>query len=166
MVTDYIRARDELHRRLSAIFEAELFDALYPQAAKAPQVHLGFPVTEPPFYCAVDEIIDNLDTTGGATMGHAEVSFTLHVWLSAQHADLKKASDTLLCYVDAVAGAILCDQRLNMSVDNSFASIEASGTAADSSKRYIAAASMAIECTVYSQCPAALMQAVAEANGE
>lgn len=166
MVTDYIRARDELHRRLAHIFAPELFAGLYPEAAHEPQVFLGFPVTEPPYYAAVDEIVDSLDTTGSATMGHAEVSFTLHVWLSAQHADLKKASDTLLCYIDAVAGAILADQRLNMSVDNSFASIEASGTAADSSKRYIAAASMAIECTVYSQCPAALMQAVAEANGE
>ncbi|MBQ9041583.1 MAG: hypothetical protein IJ111_02080 [Eggerthellaceae bacterium] len=164
MVTDYIRARDELHRRLARIFEPELFATLYPQAEKSPKVFLGFPVTEPPYYCAVDEIIDNLDTAGSATMGHAEVSFTLHVWLSAQHADLEKASNTLLCYIDAVAGAVLADQRLNMSVDNSFAGIEASGTAADSSKRYIAAASMAVECTVYSQCPAALLQAVADAN--
>lgn len=163
MVTDYAGARDVLHRRLERIFEPESFGGAYPNA-KAPKVYLGFPVTEPPFYAAVDEIVEAAATSGGVSMGHAEVGFTLHVWLCAQHADLKTAADTLLAYIDAIFGAVMADPQLCGKVDSAFTSIETAGTAADSSKRYIAAASVAVACTVYSACPASIARAVAESN--
>lgn len=167
MVTSWIRARDALRKRLEAVFDAETFAALYPEASgKAPKVFLGFPVTEPPFYAAVDEIVDAAATAGAATMGHDTVSFTLHVWLSAQHADLRTASDALMCYVDAVFGSVMADPQLCGAVENSFPQIESAGTAADSSKRHIAAALVGIECTVWSACPAALREAVSRANQE
>lgn len=163
MVTDFIGARDALHARLEAVFDPDTFDVLY-RSDKAPKVYLGFPTTEPPFYAAVDEVVEAAETTGAVTMGHAEVGFTLHVWLHAQHTDLKVASDALLSYVDAVFGCIMADPQLDMTVDNAFPSIEAAGTAADGSKRYIAAASVAIRCTRYSACPAQLARVVVEAN--
>ena len=163
MVTDWKAARDALEVHLDAVFEPETFGALYP-GTKAPKVMLGFPVSEPPFYCAVDEIVDAADTSGGVSMGHAQVGFTLRVWLCAQHADLKTASDALLAYIDAVFGTIMADPQLCGTVDNAFPSIETAGTAADSSKRYIAAASVAIACTRYSACPAELYEAIAQSN--
>lgn len=163
MVTDYIQARNVLKRRLDAVFASEAFAGLYP-GAKAPKVFLGFPVTEPPFYAAVDEITDSSRTTGGVSMGHAEVDFSLRVWLCAQHTDLATASDSLMAYIDAVFGAMMADPQLCGTVDSAFPSIEAAGTSADSSKRYIAAASVAIACTVYSACPAALAEVVANSN--
>lgn len=164
MVTDYAGARDVLKARLDAVFEPETFAGLYPGAAKAPKVTLGFPVNEPPFYVAVDEIVDAAATSGGASMGHAQVDFTLHAWLHAQHADLKTASDTLLDYIDAVFGCVMADPQLNFTVENSFPSIETAGTAADSSKKYIAAASVAVSCQVYSACPGGLADVVRAAN--
>lgn len=163
MVTDYIRARDVLKQRLEDVLGADSISALYP-GAKAPKVTLGFPVTEPPFYVAVDEIVDTAATEGGATMGHDAVSFTVHVWLSAQHTDLLTASNTLLAYIDAVFGSVMADPQLCGAVDNSFASIESAGTAADGSKRYIAAAAVGVNCTVYSTCPAQLAAKVAASN--
>lgn len=164
MVVDYTGARDVLHSRLQAIFDPERFAELYPGTAQAPRVYLGFPVTEPPFYAAVDEIIDSADATGGASMGHQTVTFQLHVWLCAQHSSLKEASDALLAYTDAVFGAVIADPQLNRTVDNSFAAIETAGTAADPSKRYVAAASVSVTCTVYAACPAGLMAAVRADN--
>lgn len=164
MVTDYIRARDVLKRRLEDVFSEEAFARLYP-GAKAPRVFLGFPATEPPFYAAVDEIVDAAATSGGVTMGHAQVDFTLHVWLCAQHTSLETASNTLLAYIDAVFGATMADPQLCGTVDAAFPGIDTAGTAADGSRRYIAAASVAIGCSVYSACPAQLAQAVAESNG-
>lgn len=164
MVTDYIRARNVLKRRLEDVFSGEVFPELYP-GAKEPRVYLGFPATEPPFYAAVDEIVEAAATSGGVSMGHAQVDFTLHVWLCAQHTSLETASDTLLAYVDAVIGATMADPQLCGTVDNAFPSLETAGTAADSSRRYIAAASVAVNCSVYSACPAQLAQAVAASNG-
>lgn len=163
MVTEYTRARDVLKGRLDAIFASEAFGTLYP-GAKAPKVFLGFPVTEPPFYASVDEIADAAETTGGVSMGHAQVGFTLRVWLCAQHTDLAVASNTLMAYVDAVFGSIMADPQLCETVDSAFPSIESAGTAADSSKRYVAAASVAIACTVYSACPASLAEVVSTSN--
>lgn len=157
MVT-FSEARDALHKRLEAVFAAHLY------AVQEPKVYLGFPVNEPPFYVAVDEIADVAASSGAASMGHARIDFTLHVWCLARHADLKTASDTLLAYVDAVFKAVLADQRLNGTVDNSFPSIETAGTSADSSKRYTAAASVAVECSVFSQCPKELMEVVNASN--
>lgn len=164
MVTDYAGARDALLARLEAIFEPAAFAALYPETDKAPRVFLGFPPTEPPFYAAVDEIVEAVATSGAVSMGHAQVDFTLHVWLCAQHTDLKAASDALLCYVDAVVGSVMADPQLCGTVDSAFPSVESSGTAADGSRRYIAAASVAVQCSVYSACPAQLAEAVAAAN--
>ena len=163
MVTDYARARNVLKKRLDAVFASEAFGILYPDA-KTPKVFLGFPVTEPPFYAAVDEIIDEAATSGGVSMGHAQVDFTLRVWLCAQHADLMAASDTLMAYVDAVFGSVMADPQLCETVENAFPSIETAGTAADGSKRYIAAASVAVACTVYSACPASLAEVVNASN--
>lgn len=164
MVTDFIRARNVLVKRLEAVFAPETFAALYPESGKAPRVFLGFPVTEPPFYAAVDEIVDVATTDGAATMGHDTVRFTLHVWLSAQHSELEAASNALLAYVDAVFGSVMADPRMNGSVDNAFAKVESAGTAADSSKRYIAAALVGVECTAWSACPAQLAEVVAASN--
>ena len=164
MVTDYIKARDVLKERLAAVFDPETFAVLYPETEKAPKVFLGFPVTEPPFYAAVDEVVEAAATSGAVTMGHAQVDFTLHVWLCAQHADLKTAADTLLAYIDAVIGSTMADPRLCGTVDAAFPAVETAGTAADGSKRYIAAASVGIQCSVYSACPAQLHGAVRASN--
>lgn len=165
MVTDYIAARNVLKSRLEAVFGSEAFGSIYPETVKVPQVFLGFPATEPPFYAAVDEIVDAASTSGGVTMGHAQVDFTLHVWLHAQHSKLETASNTLLAYIDAVFGCVMADPQLNFTVENAFPSIDSAGTAADSSKRYIAAASVAVACTVYSACPAQL-KAVVDADNQ
>lgn len=164
MVTSFIRARNALRARLEAVFDPETFLALYGETDKAPKVFTGFPVTEPPFYVAIDEVVDAATTAGAATMGHDTVSFTLHVWLSAQHTDLETASDAVLAYVDAVFGSVMADPSLCGTVENSFPRVESAGTAADSSKRYIAAALVGVECTVWSTCPAALFDAVQAAN--
>lgn len=160
MVT-YIEARDNLAKRLKAVFGA--FETLYP-GVQAPKVYTGFPVEEPPFYVAVDEIADTAASSGAASMGHARIDFTIHVWCFARHMKQQVAADTLMAYVDAVFKAVLADQRLNMAVDNSFPEIEAAGTSTDSSKRYMAAASIGVACSVFSQCPAELMEVVNASN--
>lgn len=164
MVTNIIRARNVLQRRLSAVFDPETFGALYPEAEQPPRVFVGFPTSEPPFYAAVDEIVDAASTSGAATMGRDTVTFTLSVWLCAQHSRLAAASDTLLCYIDAVFGSIMADPQLNGTVDNAFPRIESAGTAADSSKRYVAAAVVAVECQVWTGCPRLLAVAVESSN--
>ena len=161
MVT-FAQARDVLKNRLDAVFSSGAFVEIY--GVQAPKVYQGFPVNEPPFYVAVDEIIDTATTVGAVTMGHAQVDFTLRVWAFAQHVNQETAANTLLAYVDAVFKAVCADQRLNFTVDNSFPEIETAGTAADSSKRYTAAASIAVRCGVFSQCPAELMEVVNESN--
>ncbi len=162
MVT-FSQARNVLRNRLAAVFAAEAFGNLYPDV-QAPKVYQGFPVDEPPFYVAVDEIVDTAQSSGAASMGHARIDFTVHVWCFARHSKQEVAADTLMAYVDAVFKAVLADQRLNMAVDNSFPEIETAGTAADSSKRYTAAASVAVQCHVFSQCPAELMEVVNASN--
>lgn len=163
MVIPAIAARDALKKRLEAVFSAEIMAEVYPDA-KAPNVYLGFPANEPPYYVAVDEIVDAAQTSGAATMGHAQVGFTLNVWLFARHADLMTASNTLLCYIDAVFGAVLADQRIDFTVENAFPRVLTAGTAADSSKYYVAAASVAVECSIYSQCPQKLQEVVHATN--
>lgn len=158
------KARDVLHRRLEAVFASERFGELY--GAAVPKVFLGFPKNEPPFYVAVDEICDTATTDGAASMGHAEVRFSLGVWVAASHRDLKTASDAVLSYADAIFASVLADPQLNMSVDNSYPRITSAGTAADDSKRYIAAMNIAIDCSVFSACPAEIKEAVDAANRE
>ena len=152
-------ARDELFRRLQAVSEA--FGTLYPDV-QPPRVFLGFPANEPPFYIVVDEIVDIAKTSGGASMGHAQLEFTLNVWCCAQHSRQETAADTLLAYVDAVFNAVLADHTMNGTVDNSMPIVESAGTAADSSKRYIAAAALGVECQVFAMCPHALADVVLE----
>ena len=159
MVIPAAKARDELKRRLDLVLAEGSIEELYP-GAKAPKVYLGFPVNEPPFYAAVDEIVDAAETSSAASMGHAQVSFDLHVWLCARHTDLKAASDCLLAYIDAVFACVMADHTLGMAVDNAMPSVETAGTAADSSKRYIAAASVRVSCTVASACPAYIREAI------
>ena len=161
MVT-FAKARDVLKQRFDAVFSSGAFAALY--GVQAPKVYQGFPVTEPPFYVAVDEVVDTATTTGAVTMGHAQIDFTIHVWCFAQHVNQETAANTLLSYVDAIFKAVLADHRLNFTVDNSFPEIRSAGTSADSSKRYTAAASIDIRCSVFSQCPAELMEVVHESN--
>lgn len=162
MVIPAIQARNELHKRLVAVFSEDNFTSLC--EAKVPNVYLGFPTNEPPFYVAVDEIIDTATTDGSASMGHAKVSFELNVFLCAVHRDLTTAADTLLAYIDVLFSAILADQSLNYSVDNSFPQITTAGTAADSSKRYIAAANVSVTCEIGSVCPARIKEIVNDAN--
>lgn len=161
MVT-FTQARDVLRKRLGSVF-GSAFTTMHP-GVQAPKVYQGFPPNEPPFYVAVDEIIDTAASSGAASMGHARIDFTVHVWCFARHANQETAANTLLAYVDTVFKAVLADQRLNGAVDNSFPEIETAGTSADSSKRYIAAASVAVACHVFSQCPAELMEVVNEGN--
>ncbi len=161
MVT-FSEARDALNRRMEAVF-GKPFEALHP-GVTPPKVYVGFPASEPPFYVAVDEIVDTARSSESASMGHARIDFTVHVWCCACHAKQRVAADTLLAYVDTVFKAVLADQRLDMTVDLSFPSIETAGTSADGSKRYLAAASVAVECSVFSQCPGELMEAVNAAN--
>lgn len=157
MVT-FIAARDELHRRLDAV--AASFGDLYP-GAQAPKVYKGFPVNEPPFYIAVDDAVDTAATDGKATNGHGTLEFVVHVMCFARHAKRETAANTLLSYVDAVFSAVMADQRLKGSVDNSFPSVEAAGTSADNSKYYMAAASVAVRCSVFAKCPREFREVVA-----
>ena len=163
MAVSFIQARDVLKARLEAVFASSAFATLYP-AVQAPKVYQGFPVNEPPFYVAVDEIVDTASSSGSATMGHARIDFIIRVWCFARHTNQETAANTLLAYEDAVFKSVLADQQLNFSVDNSFPEIETAGTTADSSKRYTAAASIAVNCHVFSQCPAELMEVVNESN--
>lgn len=149
MVT-FLAARDEIYRRMSKVGEA--FADLYP-GVQEPKVYDGFPSSEPPFYIAVDSIVDTAAMGGKAVPGAGQLDFTIHVLCFARHADLATASATLLAYVDAVFNAVMADQRLAMSVDNSFPSVEAAGTSPDSSKYHMAAASVGVQCTVFSKCP-------------
>lgn len=157
MVIPAIQARDELYKRLDRVFGR--LDGF-----QRPEVHKGFPTNEPPFYVAVDEIIDVATTEGAASMGHAKVSFELNVFLCAVHRDLMTASNTLLSYIDVVFSSVLADHTLGGHIDNSMPRINTAGTAADTSKRYIAAADITIECSVASVCPAWIKEALSDSD--
>ncbi len=162
VVIPAIAARDVLERRMRAVF-GDAFAGICPEA-KQPKVYLGYPTDEPPFYVAVDEVVDTAFTSGSASMGHARVDFALRLWLFAKHRALQIAADTLLSYIDVAFAAVLADQRLDFTVDNAFPSIETAATAATSDKRYMAAASVAISCQVGSACPAEIMEVVRASN--
>ena len=166
MVTEIVRARNVIEQRLADVFTPEVFGVLYPETDKVPKVFTGFPTTEPPFYVAVDEIVDVASTAGAATMGRDQVSFTLNVWMSAQHTELRRAADAVLCYVDAVFGAIMADPQLCDTVENAFPRVDSAGTAADSSKRYIAAALVSVDCTVWTGCQPLMMTTVMASNSK
>lgn len=150
MVAMFSQARDVLYDRLRAVFD----DGGFVGDSPDPQVTFGFPINEPPFFVSVDEIASDMGTDGGVSMGHAEITFNLRVFLFAQHSDLRTASDALMAYMQAVAFAVMADQTLCGTVDNAFPRVDSEGTSADSTGYYIAAAQMAIECRVFSACPA------------
>lgn len=164
MVIEAKNARDCLFNRLKAVFAADVFGALY-DGANAPNVYKGLPLNEPPFYVSVDDTIDTIETAGAASMGHAEVKFTISIWAQVVQRDRAKTADTLLAYLDVIFAAILADQQLNGAVDNSFPNVTVAGIAADDSKRYLGAASVEVECTCGSVCPAEIREAVENANG-
>lgn len=156
-------ANAALLARLTALFEDAAFADLAP-GITPPRVYRGFPKDEPPFYVAVDEIADEIAAGGGASVGHASIEFTTHVWLFARHRSKETVSDTLLAYADTVLAAVMADHTLDMAVDNAQPSVASAGTAADSSNRYMAAASVDIRCTVGSACPARVKEIVNETN--
>lgn len=149
MVT-FVEARDELNRRLAKV--ADGWGDLYP-GVQAPAVFKGFPASEPPFYIAVDDVVTAASTDGKSTTGHATYEFTLRVLCFARHADRERASNAVMSYVDSVFGAVMADQRLGGAVDNSFPSVDSAGTSPDSSKYWMAAASVEVRCTVFAKCP-------------
>ncbi len=163
VVLPAIQARDALLARLEALFRPDVLQGLCP-SVKAPSVHLGIPVNEPPFYVAVDEVPDSVESSGAASMGHAEVSFDVHVWVQASMKDRERAAAALVSYIDVAVAAVLADQSLDMSVDNAFPSVSLAGVAADDSRRYLAAGCVDIHCTVGSSCPAKVMEVVNETN--
>lgn len=146
---EFIEAREALSKRLALVVEN--FSTLYP-GFQPPKFFDGFPASEPPFYIAVDSLIDTANTSGRATTGGGQLDFTLRVLCFARHSDQTTSANTLLAYIHAVFQSVMADQRLNMTVDNSFPRIEAAGTSADSSKYYMSAATVAIDCSVFSQC--------------
>lgn len=155
-------ARDVLHERLEALFSRETFAQI--SDVQAPKVFLGFPVDEPQFYVAVDDLPDTATTTGAASMGHAEFTFSLTVYMCAIGPTRAKASGTVLSYMATVFAAVLADQQLNFTVENAFPRVKAAGSAPDSSKSYIAAIDLAIECSVGSVCPAKIKEIINELN--
>lgn len=150
-------AQAEIFRRVGAVCAS--FGSLYPGVPE-PRAFDGFPVNEPPFYIAVDDVVDTAEVSGGATTGAGRLEFTVHVMCFARHADRKTCSEALLCYVDAVFNAVMADQRLRMSVDTCFPTVEAAGVSADNSKRHMAAASVGVRCTVFSKCPERFLEVV------
>lgn len=151
--------RDVLFERLEAVFASEAFAELWPDVM-VPKVYLGFPVNEPPCYVAVDEVAESIATEGAVTMGHVGITFDLRVWVFAQNTSLQVASDTMLALSEAIIMSVCVDQRLKGTVDVSFPELDAAGTAADSSKRYNAAGTVRVRCSVFSQCPAGLRSVV------
>ena len=152
-------AKEAVGRRMEAVFSPDVLGLLYP-GVKVPETSEGFPVNEPPFYVAWDEIADAGSVSGAVTMGHPEVSFDLHVWLFAQHREKRVAANTAIAYADVALAALAADQTLNRTVDTAVPSITNAGTAADSSKRYMASVEIAVSCSVASACPAEIKEAV------
>ncbi len=164
MVINPKRARDVLEARLRHVLSPEVLGRF--SSAQAPKVVLGFPTDEPPFYVAVDEVPEGIEASGGATVGHLGMSFPLRVWLFASHRRLKTASDALIDYATVAMASVLADQQLDGTVDKAVPSLSGTATGADSSRRYIAAGTLTIQCTVSSVCPAEIKEAVIESNGE
>lgn len=160
MVIPQTAARDALECRLRSLFGCDAFQPLFPSAVKAPSVSIGFPVNEPPFYVAVDEIVDDLQPGSGATCGQVAIKFRLTVYACARHSDLLKAADTATSYAHAAILCVLADQTLGGSVDHAVPSITGGGTAADGDRKYIATEVVSVECDVWAMCPQEVRDAV------
>lgn len=157
-----IAARDALASRLEGLFACESFAELFPNAVSAPAVSVGFPVNEPPFYCVVDEICDDMQPGQGASVGQMAAEFTVAVYLFARHADKAKAVATASSYAWATVMAVLADQSLGMAVDHATPSITGGGTAVDADKKYIATQLVAVSCKVWAVCPNEIKEALGE----
>lgn len=164
-MVDIKAARDNLHARIKAVFSESCFGALFPDDA-LPEVFLGFPVNEPPFYIAVDEIPEGTASGSAVSMGHGEVTFDLNIWLCATSSKLLIVADSLIDYQTAIIDAIMADQTLGRIVDSAFPRVTNTGTAANSSKRYTGAANIAVSCTKYSNCPNQIKEIVDAVNCE
>ena len=160
MVIPQMAARDALERRLESFFGCDAFPSLFPAAVKAPAVSVGFPVNEPPFYVAVDEIVDDLQPGKGATCGQVAVKFRITVYACARNSDLLKAADTAASYAHAAIMCVLADQTLGGSVDHAVPSIAGGGTAADGDRKYIATEVVSVECDAWAVCPQEVRDAV------
>lgn len=150
-------ARDEIARRLTYVFE-RLGDDYF--TTESPKVFTGFPVNEPPFYVSVDEVVDELRTSESATMGHAKFSFTVKVWAFAQHVKQEKAADTLLEYIQVICDSVSADFTLKNTVDSAMPNVVSCATASDSSRRYVAACEINIECEKYANCPKEIYEVI------
>lgn len=157
MSSSFARSRNELFRHLEAALS--VFDQVYPDM-QAPKLFLGFPVSETPFYIAVDEIVPSASAVGAASIGQDTVTWTLGVWLFSKHMNLLTASETLLAYEELVFSAVSADPTLGRTVDNSFAAIEVTGTARDSGNYYVASTQISVECRAEATCPPEIRQVI------
>lgn len=162
-MVDIKAARNNLYERTKAVFSDECFGSLFP-GMTVPDVFLGFPVNEPPFYIAVDEIPEGITADPAASMGHAEVTFELGIWLCTSNRDLLTVADSLIDYECTIIDAICADQTLGRTVDNAFPRVSDTGTAANSSKRYIGAANITVTCSKFSNCPNQIKESVDAVN--
>lgn len=157
MSCEFIRSRDALHERLGAVIDE--FYSLYPDV-HPPKLFKGFPVGEPPFYIAVDEMVPSATSAGAASIGQDSITWTLGVWAFTKHANLITASDALLTYIDMIFSVVAADPTLGRCVDNAFPAIEVIGTSRESGNYYISAAQISIECTAEATCPPEIRQIV------
>lgn len=163
MVVPQIEARDALKKRLEGVFEPEAFGKLYP-GYERPKVTLGFPVNEPPFYVAVDEIATNVQPGKGSSYGEVQIEFVLNVWVFARKTELEAAANTAIVYADAVFAAVCADQTLKGSVDLAVPSVSQGGTAADADRKYIATETVEIRCSTWSKCPHEIRELIHESD--
>lgn len=152
-----IEARDVILGRIQKAVSK--WDELYP-GIQAPKVCDGYPATEPPFYIAVDTIATTANVTGQSTIGAGRWEFSVSVLCFARNTDKVVASEALMSYVDAAFRCVMADQTLGRTVDNAFPSLDAAGTAADTSKRTLAAASVSVRCSLFSVCTQEFKEAV------
>lgn len=162
-MVDIKAARNNLHERVKAVFSDECFGALFP-GMTIPDVFLGFPVNEPPFYVAIDEIPENTSAGAAVSMGHSEITFDLGIWICASNRELLTVADSLIDYEGVIIDAICADQTLGRTVDNAFPRVTNTGTAANSSKRYIGAANITVACSKFSNCPNQIKEIVDAVN--
>lgn len=163
MVIPQIAARDALKRRLEGVFSPEAFGCLYPDCER-PRLTLGFPVNEPPFYVAVDEIVTDVQPGKGASCGEVQFDFVLRVWAFARKTGLEDAANTAMTYADAVLMAVCADQTLHGTVDHAVPSISQGGTAADADRKHIATEAVEIRCSVWARCPGEIRKVINESD--
>lgn len=163
MVIPQIAARDALLNRLRGVLSGDAFRTLYPEC-ECPKVTLGFPVNEPPFYVAVDEIATNVQPGKGSSFGEVQVEFVLNVWVFARKTELEAAANTAMAYADAIFASVCADQTLKGTVDLAVPSVSQGGTAADADRKYIATETVEVKCTTWSKCPHEIREVINESD--